>query len=650
VGEGNGPSRLGVAISSFRRPDDLARCLDAVADLGHLIDAVCVVDDDPATTPMARPPSLPASVEFTALVQPENSGLPAVLERAFATLGTCDEILVLDDDTIVDESLVRAMRAALTPGVGAVSIPNRYELRYGRNVALLTWSPSLVRREAIRAAGPQDRALFFGYDDWDYSLRLADAGWPVAYLSHDMPRRSAHTPWPERRYLGVRNALWLATRRGRRHRVFWWVLAVDLGYTLRAALVALVRRRPDLARREVAAAARGFVHGAIGRMGPPPVGIMEGRGAVERAPSPFRGGPPLRTVEQRARRVIGATRVGVARAVGRVGGSAPVRRGDRLRIVADVHGFPPVTTAGSERSLAETLEFLAARGHAVRVLVPPDQAAAHGDGLDVRVDDPAVVREAYQWADVVCSQLTAYNRAARRASRHRRPIVAFLHHSALDARDYYGTPDLLVYCATWIAAQHPWPGRSVVLHPPIDGDRYRTAPGEHLTMINLSAEKGGALLVPLARRLPEHRFLAVSGAWGDQIIPPERPPNVRVAANTPDARVVYAQTRILLQPSLVEGYPRVVLEAAASGIPVVAHPADGTRAAMADAAIYVDRSDVDGWAEAIRRLDDPEEYATWSARARARFDEHDPAPELHAFETALLELARRSRPVGAARP
>jgi glycosyltransferase involved in cell wall biosynthesis len=123
---------------------------------------------------------------------------------------------------------------------------------------------------------------------------------------------------------------------------------------------------------------------------------------------------------------------------------------------------------------------------------------------------------------------------------------------------------------------------------------------------------------------------------------------VRVVANTRQMRDVYSQTRVLLQPSVDESYGRVALEAAVSGIPVVAHPADGTRAAMADAAIYVDRADVEGWAAAIVRLDDPEEYATWSARARARFEALDPEGELLAFEAAMIETARPQigRPTG----
>ena len=43
---------------------------------------------------------------------------------------------------------------------------------------------------------------------------------------------------------------------------------------------------------------------------------------------------------------------------------------------------------------------------------------------------------------------------------------------------------------------------------------------------------------------------------------------MRVVDHTTDMRSVYAQTRVLLVPSVYESYGRVALEAAASGIPL----------------------------------------------------------------------------------
>lgn len=671
---------IGVAITTYRRPEQLARCLAAVASLGDLVRAVCVVDDDPNARPTPRPSDLAPGVDFIALVEPENAGLPAALTRAFDALATTaevDGVLVLDDDTEVDAGLVEALAAALEPGVGAATVPTPYCRRYSRerDPALFAWSPTLLRRAAIEAVGSPDAALFFGYDDWDYAWRLREAGWRIAWVDRPVPRRSALTYWPERRYFALRNALWLSLHRRPPRAVFVRVLLADIAEISRALVVGA---SPEPSR-GANAGSLGLLHGLRGRLGPPPAWVLAGRApppAAQHAhggPAPSTSRPAPRRVERVARRLIGVARVELARAVGRAGdrvtdpgvgrvraprpatatatATASSAAPSPQRVLAHLDTFPPFTNAGSELAILETLAFLAARGHSVRVLVHPPELNRVVDGrgdttalahLDIRpADDRSAVRDAYLWSTVVCTQLGAYNRAARWAARHRRPVVAFLRHSSFDPRSMYAPPDLLVYCATWIATRQPWPGPSIVLHPPVDGDHYRTARGDRITMINLSAWKGGALLEPLARRLPGHAFLGVLGAWGEQVVPTADVANLMVRRNTPDARAVYAQTRVLLHPSIDEAYPRVVLEAAVSGIPTIAHPAEGTRAALGDAAIYVERDDVDGWTAAIERLDDPAEYARWSERARDRFDEHDPTRELLAFEAAVIATARR---------
>jgi glycosyltransferase involved in cell wall biosynthesis len=110
-------------------------------------------------------------------------------------------------------------------------------------------------------------------------------------------------------------------------------------------------------------------------------------------------------------------------------------------------------------------------------------------------------------------------------------------------------------------------------------------------------------------------------------------------------RTVYERTRILLMPSAYESYGRVGLEAAASGIPTVAHPAAGIREALGDAALFVDRNDVDRWVEAIGSLDAPEEYARRAELARRRFETLDPSSEIDALEAKLCALRDRTEHV-----
>jgi alpha-1,3-rhamnosyl/mannosyltransferase len=65
---------------------------------------------------------------------------------------------------------------------------------------------------------------------------------------------------------------------------------------------------------------------------------------------------------------------------------------------------------------------------------------------------------------------------------------------------------------------------------------------------------------------------------------------------------LYRQARVLIFPSLYEGFGFPVLEAMRNGLPVVASPAGGIREVGGDAALYAHPEDVEGLASATRDL------------------------------------------------
>lgn len=122
---------------------------------------------------------------------------------------------------------------------------------------------------------------------------------------------------------------------------------------------------------------------------------------------------------------------------------------------------------------------------------------------------------------------------------------------------------------------------------------------EFVTFINPSFDKGVNLVARLALMcrdsLPEAKFLVVEsrGQWAPSLqvlgLRPADLPNVTVIPTQPDMRSVYAQTKILLVPSMwFESGARVGIEAIANGIPVLVESEGGTKDLLGDGAVVID--------------------------------------------------------------
>ncbi len=311
-----------------------------------------------------------------------------------------------------------------------------------------------------------------------------------------------------------------------------------------------------------------------------------------------------------------------------------------LRILACTPTYLPEQRRGAEVTLHVLLRDLVGRGHEVRVLRTEAGAAGVVDGVEVHSHvHHRRARELGAWSDVLLGQLDARGFALRLGARCRRPVTVSMHIGNVDRRALFGHPDLTVFASTTVQQQYPWIRPAIVVHPPVPEADYLTTPGDAITLVTYSEPKGARVFTELARRLPDRPFLTIAAGT-------ERPPsapNISALDAVADMRAVYARTRILLMPSVYESYGRVGLEAAASGIPTIAHPVAGIEEALGDAAVFVDRDDVDAWVDAIRRLDAPAEYARCSALARARFESLDAPSEIDAARSGDCAPSRRRR-------
>lgn len=325
----------------------------------------------------------------------------------------------------------------------------------------------------------------------------------------------------------------------------------------------------------------------------------------------------------------------------------------RLRAVARVHAYPPDHNAGAEWALHEMLRALVQQGHEATVWLSQWAASREPYEVDgVRVvphgTDGRFAVAAAQ-AAVLVSHLENVPFTACLARGHGVPLVVVCHNtfdltwqpmaSGSTTLAVLNSKWMLEEAAEYFHGQTQRPDRMLVVRPPVWPAEYRTRPGECITLVNCTATKGIGVLADLAGRMPDRKFLAVRGGYGEQQ-PPDLP-NVLVLDHMDGHRMrdeVYARTRILLMPSDYESWGRVGVEAMASGIPVIAHPTEGLTESLAAAGIFHDRENAGAWQTAIEALDDPTTYRAASRRAKARSKALDPARDLAAWCTAVEEV------------
>jgi glycosyltransferase involved in cell wall biosynthesis len=172
-----------------------------------------------------------------------------------------------------------------------------------------------------------------------------------------------------------------------------------------------------------------------------------------------------------------------------------------------------------------------------------------------------------------------------------------------------------------------------ILRPPVDWREYEVQKPNprYITLSNLNENKGGQILIQIAKSAPELDFLGVRGSYWKQI-EDHTVENITYINNTPRIKEVYAVTKILIMPSKDETWGRTAVEAMSSGIPVVAAPTPGLRECCEDAALFVERNDIKEWVRLIRRLStDKAFYDEYANRGKARAKQLEPTHDLEMF-------------------
>lgn len=331
-----------------------------------------------------------------------------------------------------------------------------------------------------------------------------------------------------------------------------------------------------------------------------------------------------------------------------------------MKILGDTRLYPPRTYAGAELAMHGILRHLIDQGHEATVIVREgDDGIVDGvDVFSVAADRSDDAKTLYEDADVVLSHMETGIGAQPLSALTGTPLVLLVHNE-YQLTWSGGSP----YCRLVVPNSHQLARKighqhigipSVVVNPPVYEDdcvlpqEQSLKPANDALQIGLSDLKGGHLFWRLSQREVGRRFLGVTGGYGEQIV--RGGANVTVLPHQAprELRYAYDASRVLLIPSM-ETWGRVAVEALANGMPIIAQPSDGLfdvtgvsiEAAYSGFVQYAYVGDPQGWSDALKALDDPDDYDRASVAARTRWAELQAQQEqqLASLTEALEALA-----------
>jgi len=324
----------------------------------------------------------------------------------------------------------------------------------------------------------------------------------------------------------------------------------------------------------------------------------------------------------------------------------PLNEGDDSTITWIIHKYVPDHNAGSEWMAHAMNQFLIQNmDFNVNVIVDESSVYEYERVNILEATDYARNEDFIRHSGVILSHHTQEPHAVKTAGIIKRPIVCLMHDDGRkkNLQEYIRLPYrkniYLIHNSYWLKEYYSLFGfQSIVLFPPVFWRDYAVDTNhEYVVLINCNRNKGGEVLIEIARRMPDIQFLGVKGAYNRQYL--GNLPNLTYVEQTPYIKKIYAQTDILLMPSKEESWGRTAIEAMSSGIPVIANPTPGLLESCGSAGIFCNRDKPDAWVREIRRLkSDPDYYKSVSDACKERAISLDPMPQLKAMGRWLKGL------------
>ena len=254
---------------------------------------------------------------------------------------------------------------------------------------------------------------------------------------------------------------------------------------------------------------------------------------------------------------------------------------------------------------------------------------------------------------VIITQLDGSEEVMEIGSRENVPVVLFLHDVNEISRlsmTYAGKykPALIVansqYVIDTLLANYS--GMILKMYPVRNLAPYIVrSQARKVGMVNPITWKGGTVFQALVRTMPDTEFIAVEGWHSPQTEGLFRTnfSNFTLLPHQNDMRLFYQELALLVVPSQWhEAFGRVVVEAAASGIPAIVSDSGGLPEALGDGGIVLPaHAPIDAWRTAIMELlDSPKKYADYSLAAtkHARWIEEESKRSFAALRDCIMSL------------
>jgi glycosyltransferase involved in cell wall biosynthesis len=178
----------------------------------------------------------------------------------------------------------------------------------------------------------------------------------------------------------------------------------------------------------------------------------------------------------------------------------------------------------------------------------------------------------------------------------------------------------VIYNSIWVQKFFDSPLRSIIINPPIDKNKLITSSSKkYVTLVSTTYDKGNLQFIEIAKKMPDIQFLGIGSETNFRDVSVK---NIEYKVPTKNIEEIYAQTDIILAPSIYESWGMVAGEAIASGIPVIASPTPGLQENLDYAGLFIERDFIDEWVAMIYKLkNDSEFYNKTSEKCKIRAKE-----------------------------